>query len=216
MNPRLPTLPSIRPIASSGGISPRRLGAEEIRDAMLAAAGKLILSRPTGLPAGNLKVTEMSNNSPLAKRLEDESLTSKYRSVYLPLVRTLTPKALEVFDFAEQGMVTGSRDATTVAPQALYLLNDPFVRQQASALVDRLRSRSEMDDAARIHLAYRLTMGRTATTKEIERARKYLTDYEAAAREQTDGTTKPADAKTAAWASFCQALLASAEFRFLR
>ena len=57
---------------------------------------------------------------------------------------------LEVFDFAEQGMVTGSRDTTTVATQALYLLNDPFVRQQALTLAEPLLPATEtLDDAGR-------------------------------------------------------------------
>ena len=92
--------------------------------------------------------------------------------------------SLEVFDFAEQGMVTGSRDTTTVATQALYLLNDPFVRRQSLALAERLLARSGSDDAGRIDWAYRLALGRTATTGEIERALRYLADYEAAAAER--------------------------------
>src|ERR1019366_10257165 len=106
-----------------------------------------------------------------------EAKGSQYRSVYLPLVRGITPPALEVFDFAEQGMVTGSRDNTTVAPQALYLLNDPFVRQQSQTLADRLLKRTEMDDAGRVTLAYRMTVSRSPTKKEIERARAYIADY---------------------------------------
>jgi cytochrome c553 len=184
---------------------PRRLDAEEIRDAMLAVAGKLDLSRPKGSPAKDLKVIELPNNGPLAKRLEEEARKSTQRSVYLPLVRGITPRSLEVFDFAEQGMVTGSRDTTTVATQALYLLNDSFVQQQSLALANRLLQQPEGDDASRIHLAYRLAMGRVATAKEVERVKTYLSEYEAAT-----------DSRPAAWASFCQALLASAEFRFLR
>jgi hypothetical protein len=191
--------------------SPRRLAAEEIRDAMLAAAGRLDVARPRGSPAQGLKVIELPNNGPLAKQLIAEGLASRHRSVYLPLLRGLTPRALEVFDFAEQGLVTGSRDTTTVAPQALYLLNDPFVRQQAEALAGRLRARAGLSDGGRIDLAYRLTMGRAATAKEVARARAYLAEYESAAR--AEGEAEP---RTAAWASFAQALLASAEFRYLR
>jgi len=194
--------------------APRRLDAEEIRDATLAAAGTLRLARPQASPAKDFKVIELRNNGPEAKRLEDEALTSNHRSVYLPLVRGVTPRSLEVFDFAEQGMVTGSRDTTTVATQALYLLNDPFVRQQSLALARRLLGRPDLDDAGRLRLAYRLTVSRAATAKEIERARGYLADYEAeVGREESN---EPADARLAAWASFSQALLASAEFRYIK
>jgi hypothetical protein len=192
--------------------SPRRLDAEEIRDAMLAVAGKLDATPPKGSAAKSLKVIELTDRSPLAKTLNDEAYKSVQRSIYLPLLRGLTPRALEVFDFAEQGMVTGSRDNTTVAPQALYLLNDPFVRQQAQALAQRLLGRTDSDDN-RLGLAYRLAVGRPATAKEIERAKNYIADYEAALRVERSA---PADARAAAWTSFCQALLASAEFRYIR
>jgi hypothetical protein len=193
---------------------PRRLDAEEIRDAMLAAAGTLDPARPEGSPAMDLKVVELPNNGPLAKRLAADALESRHRSVYLPLLRGLTPRPLEVFDFAEQGLVTGRRDATTVAPQALYLLNNPFVHQQAVALAGRLLGEAGRDDAGRIDRAYRLMLGRPATPKEVERARDFLAEYEAAGTGTADDS--PDDGRTAAWASFCHALLASAEFRYVR
>jgi len=247
--------------------SPRRLDAEEIRDATLAAAGQLDLSRPLGSPAMNLPVTELANNGEVARRLAAVAAVSRHRSVYLPLLRGLTPNSLAAFDFAEQGMVTGARDTTTVAPQALYLLNDPFVREQSQALAQRLLQPAEMSDARRIDLAYRLALGRVARPAEVARVGEYLTQYAAAAKESL-GTSRvvkvvgkaptskpnrsknqkptirkvsqsvtrplkpdvrqrlkpageepvaqPLDPKTAAWASFCQALFSSAEFRYVR
>ena len=185
------------------------------------------------------------------------AVSSTQRSVYLPLVRNITPTSLDVFDFATQGMVTGSRDTTTVATQALYLLNDPFVRRQSLAFSDRLLKQTDRDDAARVDLAYQWAMGRAATTAEIERTTNYLTEYATAARElQTpkpaqagrkapkraaaktsnaqsaaiinpdqvprdeetvkDEVIEPTDPQHAAWVSFCQALLGSAEFRYVR
>ncbi len=199
--------------------SPRRLAAEEIRDAMLTAGGTLDRSRPLGSPAMDLPVVELRNNGPEAKKLLDQAAASVRRSVYLPLLRTITPPCLEVFDFAEQGMVTGSRDATTVAPQALYMLNDPFVLRQSRALAARLLARPNDDDTARITLAYRLALARPATPREIDRARAYIADYESAARSlPPPNPANPAQPspREAAWASFCQALFACAEFRYLR
>ena len=108
----------------------------------------LDLARPEASPAKDLKVIELPNNGPIARRLGEKAAASTHRSVYLPLLRGLTPTSLEVFDFAEQGMVTGSRDTTTVATQALYLLNDPFVRRQSLDLAERLLRRDELDDVA--------------------------------------------------------------------
>ncbi len=218
--------------------SPRRLDAEEIRDAMLAVAGTLDPTPLKASPAKDLEVSELTNNGAIAKRLEAEGEKSLHRSVYLPLLRTLVPRALEVFDFAEQGLVTGSRDTTTVAPQALYLLNDPFVKKQAIDLARRLLDKADLDDAGKIQLAYRLSLGRSATTREIERVQNYLVDYEAEARAVTastpvpkakapppnkksqpkgkDQSAQPRDPKLAAWSSFCQALMGSAEFRYVK
>jgi hypothetical protein len=189
--------------------SPRRLDAEEIRDAMLAAAGRLVLSRPKVSPAQTLKVMELQNNGAEATRLEKEGRASLHRSLYLPLLRCLVPQALEVFDFANQGFVTGQRDTTTVATQALFLLNDPFVRDQSQALAGRLLRQKDRDDAARIHWAYRLTLTREPTAMEIDRALAFLSDCEESLR----GSKDP---EKAAWASYCQALLGSAEFRYVR
>ncbi len=238
--------------------SPRRLDAEEIRDATLAAAGTLNVSRPEASLAKDFKVIELRNNGAEAQRLMNGSLSSTHRSVYLPLVRNITPTSLDVFDFATQGMVTGSRDTTTVATQALYLLNDPFVRRQSQAIAARVFSQGDRDDAARVSMAYQLVLNRAATDAEIDRATTYLADYASAAREElkpqlaqaarkpgkkaaarpetatnatvvttdTDPATSSADSANedivatdpqhAAWISFCQALLGTAEFRFVR
>ncbi|MDA0835576.1 MAG: DUF1553 domain-containing protein [Planctomycetota bacterium] len=186
--------------------TPRRLEAEEIRDAMLAVGGNLDRMPLHGSPAMELKVRELNNKSAEAKKIGEFAEQSVQRSVYLPLLRGLLPRSLEVFDFAEQGMVTGRRDATTVATQALYLLNDPFVQQQAAALTTRLTSRTDLDDVGRIDLAYRWAFARTATETETTRGTMYLTEYAAL----------PGQDEKAAWTSFCQALLASAEFRYIK
>ncbi len=80
-------------------------------------------------------------------------------------------------------MVTGCRDTTTDATQWLYLLNDPFVLRQSLALAERLLRRVEPDDSGRIDRVYRRTLGRQATPTEIERAQRYLGQYQSAVRE---------------------------------
>ena len=111
-------------------------------------------------------------------------------------------------------MVTGRRDTTTVATQALYLLNDPFVRQQGAALAQRLLSRKDLDGADRTTLAYRLALGRLPTAAERQRANGYVLEYETAAR--AERPNPPSDLNAAAWTSLCHAILASAEFRYVR
>ena len=201
--------------------APRRLDAEEIRDTMLAASGVLQDNRPQGSPAQYFKISELRNNGPEAAGLEAQAQASRHRSIYLPLLRGLTPRSLDVFDFAEQGMVTGNRDTTTVATQALYLLNDAFVREQAQSLADRLFTSGKLDTADRVQLTYQIALGRSATKVETRRAAQFINDYSAAAREEAatvagDKKSRPAKPTLAAWVSFCQAIFASAEFRYLQ
>jgi hypothetical protein len=159
------------------------LDAEEIRDGMLASAGTLNRERPAGSPAMTLKMIEMRDNGPEAGGIREQADRNTHRSVYLPLLRGVTPHTLEAFDPVEQTLVTGSRDATTVPAQALYLLNSPFVRRQALTLGERLLADKDADDAGRIRRAYRLTLGRTPTDQEVQRAGVFLAEYEPAARE---------------------------------
>ncbi|MBS0203464.1 MAG: PSD1 domain-containing protein [Planctomycetes bacterium] len=256
--------------------SPRRLEAEEMRDATLAAAGVLDRSRPQGSAAAELKVVELPNNGAESQRLLAVARASHARSVYLPLLRTLVPTSLEVFDFADQGLVTGSRETTTVPTQALYLLNDAFVRRNSLVLAESLLAATDMEDRGRIEAAYLSVVGRSPSQSEVERVQFYLQDYQAAAHEAlaaeftavaqreakaqaarqrpadacaplniADETpagggakvvtdqgagvavkqaepppklepVQPRDARTAAWASFVQALLGSGDFRYVR
>lgn len=242
--------------------TPRRLTGEELRDATLQVAENLTLKPGEGSPIQKIPVVELRNNGPEARKIVDQGKASTHRSIYLPLLRGLVPTALDVFDFADQGMVTGSRDTTTVPQQALYLLNDPFVRKQSLALAEQTLRVPEIDDKARVERIYRLAFARFPSDAEIARARSYLEKYEAAsavllAAQTTDSkpenqlaenSAQPAgttgtngqaaiidpdqadqsdapiqeeviavkDPKTAAWASLCQALIGSAEFRFLK
>jgi len=158
--------------------APRRLEAEELRDATLAVAGQLDRARPEGSPVSQLKVIEIGNNGGEAKKLAEFARASRQRSLFLPLVRTQVPLSLAAWDFAEQGFVTGSRDATTVAPQALYQLNDGFVREQARALAARVLAADDQPDRERVGLAWRLALGRVPTAAEQEQSLHYLAEYQ--------------------------------------
>ena len=158
--------------------SPRRLEAEEIRDSVLAVAGKLDRKRPEGSAAKDLPVIEIRNNGAEAKELLTSAGQSTVRSVYLPLVRGIVPNSLEVFDFADQGLVTGKRTNTTVAPQALFLLNDRFVRKNALVFAESLRS-DEPSVGQQVTKAYRLVLHRQPTADEIKKATSFVQDYSA-------------------------------------
>ena len=161
--------------------SPRRLTAEEFRDASLAASGQLDPKRPAASPASAFKMIEMRDNGPEAKNIHDAADKSRSRSVYLPLLRGLTPHALEPFDPVEQTLVTGERENTTVPSQALFVLNSSFVRRQALALAERTLSGGKSDEE-RVRTVYRLTLGRAPTEAESRRALAFLGEYESLLR----------------------------------
>jgi hypothetical protein len=100
---------------------------------------------------------------------------------------------------------------TNVPSQALYLMNHSFVRAQSAAMAKRLLT-SFPDDTRRLTQAYLLTLGRPPTAAEHTRAERYL-------RGDTEGLTRVSNPRPSAesvWSTFCQALFASAEFRYLR
>ncbi len=184
----------------------RRLDAEAIRDSMLAVSGQLDTSRrPGSLVAelGGQSISLIGFNKAVPADLDG----SLRRSVYLPVIRDRLPDALELFDFAEPSMVTGDREVTNVPVQALYLMNGPWVQARAAALAQRVR-REATTSAEQIRHAFTLCFNRSPDTSELKLAEKYF----AAARAQASSGT--AD-ETKIWAGYCQALLASAEFRNL-
>src|SRR5258708_11732068 len=98
------------------------------------------------------------------------------RSVYLPVFRNSLPEVFEVFDFADPSTVTGRRNASTVATQALFMMNNPFVLEQAKVAAERLLAERLPDDDARITRAYRLPLGRAPTAGETAVAARFLAD----------------------------------------
>ena len=129
-------------------------------------------------------------------------------SIYLPLVRSHVPQFLTVFDFPEPSEVRGRRDVTTVATQALLLMNHPWVQQQARAAAERLLSDSSQD-GSRIQWAYLATVGRRPTPEQAVRSLDYIQQRILAAGDQP-----PRQAAVAAWAELFHALFASSEFRY--
>ena len=180
----------------------RRLDAEAIRDAMLVASGEIDFSRRPGS-----LVTQLSGQSVslvgFNKKLPGDLDGVTYRSVYLPVLRDRLPDVLDLFDFAEPGLVTGDRDTTNVPVQALYLLNSEFVQARAAALAERAGSIHGKPEKITEYAAMQC-LSRSRTDAERELAQEFIS------RALADGVEWK-EALTA----YCQALLASAEFRNL-
>jgi hypothetical protein len=165
----------------------RRLDAECLRDTILAVSGQLSLERG-GLTYRPNLATDY-----------DYKHADTRRSVYVPVFRNALPELFEVFDFADPSVVTGRRNVSTAAPQALFLMNHPFVVEQAQRAARRLLQGDEPNDQERIARAYRLTLGRLPTSTERRIATQFLRE----------------EAEEEAGAILYQALFASVEFRYV-
>jgi hypothetical protein len=170
----------------------RRLSAEQFRDAMLAISGELDLTPPAGPTFPTTRAADFGF-----------VCTNAQRSVYAPVFRNALPELFEVFDFPSPSLVTGKRNVSTVPTQALFLLNHPFVRQQAQAAARRLLAACAGDQGACLDRAYRLCLGRPPTDAERDVALRHL------------GAPQAGESREEAWAGLFHALFASADFRYI-
>ena len=176
----------------------RRLEAEAIRDSVLATSGKLNREPFKGTMVGQVP-KKLGKKGP--DFVQD---SSNHRSVYLGMVRGLPlPEILALFDIANPNLVVAQREVTTVPAQALFFVNSPFANAHAKSFAQRLQAYSSLDDAGKINTAYLIALGRPASEADQKRALAYI-------RESGKG------GEGQAWVSFCQTLMASAEFRYVQ
>ncbi len=168
----------------------RRLDAECLRDAMLLVSGHL--QTEAGGPSFD---TTLSSDFGFSHK-------DARRSVYSPAFRNARLELIEVFDAADPSSVTGKRNVSTVAPQALFLMNHPFVLDESKQAAKRLLEVPNQSDEARVMTAYRRTLGRAPTTAELEIALRFI-------RERS---SDPQSAFTA----LMQSLLATIDFRYVK
>ncbi len=166
----------------------RRLDAEQIRDAVLAATGELDLTQ------GGPGVT----------------IDRPRRTIYVKVLRNRREPLLDVFDSPEGFTSTARRNTTTTTTQALLLFNGKAFLDRARALARRLHREAPAGDEERVVLAYRLVYGRAPTADERAAARDFL--REQARRVDAKGST---DVREAALVDFCHALLNSNEFLYV-
>jgi hypothetical protein len=136
-----------------GRFASRRLEAEAIRDAMIAVSGRL--DPAAGGPAG-------------------ADLAVPRRSLYIQTARWDRGTFATLFDAANADASTDKRTVSTVAPQALLMLNNGFVQAQAAELAARLQREAPSDETARIELAYQLLYARPAKPEEAAICRDLL------------------------------------------
>lgn len=169
-------------------VNRKRLDAEGIRDALLMLSGKLDLE----LGGSNIKK---------GTKIEyGYQFTSTRRSVYVPIFRNTLPEMFSTFDFADPNIQIGSRSSSTIAPQALLLLNSPFVIEQSKEAAQILLQRSELTTDERVERAYLQVVGRKPSARETRLAADFVGDSDEPGR----------------WQLLYQTLIQSIDFRYLR
>ncbi|MEZ6110005.1 MAG: DUF1549 and DUF1553 domain-containing protein [Pirellulaceae bacterium] len=184
----------------------RRLEAEAIRDAMLAVSGTLD-------PTMGGSLLHVGNREFIFNHTSKDE--TKYdaprRSLYLPVIRNHLYDVFQLFDYTDAGVVNGDRSTSTVAPQALFMMNSELVSDAATALARRALNEPLDSDEARVAWLYRSALARPAAEHEVQRASEFV----ASLSEASEGTAGD-DTRLAAWRSLCHVLLTSNEFIYVR
>ncbi len=181
----------------------RRLEAEAIRDSIFFVAGTL--DRKMGGTMINLPPRAYVTNDQSANPIQYDS---PRRAVYLPVIRAAVYDVYTAFDFGDPTVMNGDRASTTVAPQALFMLNGKVVLNATKAQATKLLQRKDIDDRVRIQNLYRSCFGRFASQKEIERSLTYLAKFEQA-------YAKSKEPKLSAWQSLCKTMIGANEFIYV-
>jgi mono/diheme cytochrome c family protein len=165
----------------------KRLEAEVIRDSLLAVGGVL---DETMYGPGTL----------------DEG--SKRRSIYFTVKRSKLIPMLVIFDAPDGTVGVGERPSTTIAPQALHLMNNKYVREYAQGLARRAAPDEKVSREQALRGAYRIALSREATADEIKDGLAFL-------QQQETSYAGNADARQLALTDFCQVLMCLNEFVYV-
>ena len=162
----------------------RRLDVESWRDALLDVSGRL--DRTLGGPSTNLA-----------------DANKVRRTVYAKVSRHELDSLLRLFDFPDANITSSKRSETTVPQQQLFILNSPFMVEQAKSFAARIHREAPDSNEARIQRAFMLAYGRPPVEREIKIGLAYL------------GGENDPDSKLTLWESYSQVLLGSNEFMYL-
>lgn len=184
-----------------------RLEAEAIRDSLLAVGDSLETTFGGSLlpTANRAYVTSTANVDPVV-------YANNRRSIYLPVVRSAIYDFFVAFDFPDASVLNGKRQSTTVAPQALFMMNSKLVEDQTKRLAQQLLDSDAANDRARLQQAYEILFSRSASGDEIEQALAFMTQYEKASNAANPNS--PTN-RLSAWQSLCRALISTSEFIFV-
>ena len=159
----------------------KRLEAEEIRDSILVASGKLNeqLGGPSVFPPvpGNLTGGGNFNQDPAWTTSKDPKDYTR-RSLYIFTRRSLPYPLLETFDMANAQQIHSKRDVTTTPLQALTLVNSDIVFGWSQALAGRIVNEVGWDEDAQLERLYQILFARKPKEEEKSALKTFLTQHQ--------------------------------------
>jgi hypothetical protein len=194
---------------------PQRLESEILRDVMLTVSGTLnpqMFGPAVKGPIASEAIQARNMKDPYPKDLKDTPATRR-RSVYMFHKRVVQQPLMQAFDGPDAQASCGRRVTTTVAPQALALLNDRFIRARAEDLARRL-AKEAGDETAQVQLAWQLALAREPSADELKSSVEFI-QSQLLQRSTRDSDKSAGDARHLALADFCQALFAMNEFIYV-
>ena len=183
----------------------RRLEAESIRDSLLAVGGLLDFFMGGSILNVDNRAFIFDHTS-----TDRTSYDTRQRSVYLPVVRNHLYDVFHLFDYSDASVPNGNRPTSTVAPQALFLMNGDLIVQASEGLAHELLLLE--GEERRIHQLYKKTSGRDPSKSEVLRARRFLAQF----TEAIVNTDETSQRTQQSWSALCQVIFASNEFIHIR
>ena len=175
----------------------RRLEAETIRDNILSVSGALKKQmHGPSTPIGSIKKGNVGREKPETWR----------RSVYLLAPRFNTHPVLRVFDAVDNLQSVGSRTVSTTPSGALFMLNSPFLWQQAELMAERIEREAGKELAAQVRLIYEVALARPPTNEERRLGVQFLKRKPA----KDDNSDK------SVLVHYCHAIMGLNEFIYIR
>ncbi len=185
----------------------RRLDAEEVRDTLIHLGGKLNETHfgkpdPVNVAKDGL-VTAVSQQG------------AWRRSIYLRQRRKEMPTMLETFDLPQMNPACQDRPNSTVAQQALYLMNNDTIRQLSDSFAKRVMVEAT-DMEEQIQWIYQTALSRPATPQELKIGHSTLTQLEQKWSDHLKSQNKSTlDAQQMALKTYCHTLMNSAAFLYI-
>ena len=190
-------------------MNPRRLEAEELRDSLL------MLSQQLDLTMGGRMLPVRNHKIMSGKEIADCNAVHKQprRTVYLPVIRSGLHEFLTTFDFSDPSVPAGRRNLTTVAPQALFMMNSALVTESCQRIARIVLKHPAISHQDRVRYVYQLILSRQPTDQEVDLWVRFIQQRtELAITSKISETERPLEI----WSSVVRVLLSSNEFVYLK